>query len=35
MSAGEKGIEAQAAAWISEHREEVDGWLEKARSAAE
>lgn len=35
MNAGDDDIEAQAAAWIEEHRETVDGWLEEARAAAE
>ncbi|WMT91588.1 glycine betaine/L-proline ABC transporter substrate-binding protein ProX [Pelagibacterium sp. H642] len=34
MNAGDDDIEAQAAAWIEENREAVDGWLETARAAA-
>ena len=32
MNEGDDDIEAQAAAWIEEHRDEVDGWLELARA---
>lgn len=35
MNAGDTDIEAQAAAWIADNREAVDGWLEQARAAAE
>lgn len=35
MNAGDTDIEAQAKAWIADHRDSVDGWLEKARAAAE
>ena len=34
MNAGDDDIEAQAAEWIEDHREAVDGWLEAARAAA-
>ncbi|KKB78167.1 glycine/betaine ABC transporter [Devosia soli] len=34
MNAGDDDIEAQAAAWIADNREKVDGWLEAARSAS-
>ena len=32
MNEGDDDIEAQAAAWIEEHRDDVDGWLELARA---
>lgn len=35
MNAGDADIEAQAAAWIADHRTEVDGWLDTARAAAQ
>lgn len=35
MNAGDDDIQAQAAAWIEENREAVDGWLEAARAAAQ
>jgi len=34
MNAGDTDIEAQAATWIEENRDEVDVWLEAAREAA-
>jgi len=34
MNDGEDDIEAQAAQWIEDNREAVDGWLEEARTAA-
>jgi len=34
MNAGDDDIEAQAAAWIEDHRDSVDSWLETARAAA-
>ena len=34
MNAGDDDIEGQAAAWIEENRDTVDGWLEQAREAA-
>jgi glycine betaine/proline transport system substrate-binding protein len=34
MNAGEDDIEAQAAQWIEDNRDAVDGWLEEARAAA-
>ena len=34
MNAGDDDIEAQAAAWIADNRDLVDGWLEAARAAA-
>jgi glycine betaine/proline transport system substrate-binding protein len=30
----ERAINAMAEEWIAEHREQVDAWLEEARSAA-
>ncbi len=35
MNAGDENIDAHADAWITENREQVDGWLETARAAAE
>lgn len=35
MNAGDDDIEAQAAAWIEDNRDDVDGWLETARAAAQ
>ena len=35
MNAGDNDIDAQAAAWIVDHRKQVDGWLDAARAAAE
>ena len=35
MNAGDTDIEAQASAWIEDNRDEVDGWLETAREAAQ
>lgn len=34
MNAGDDDIKAQAAAWIEDHREAVDTWLDAARGAA-
>ena len=34
MNAGEDDIEAQAAEWIAENRDAVDGWLDEARAAS-
>jgi glycine betaine/proline transport system substrate-binding protein len=34
MNNGDDDIEAQAAAWIEDNRDMVDGWLEEARGAA-
>jgi len=34
MNAGDDDVEAQAAAWIKDHRDEVDTWLKDARDAA-
>lgn len=34
MNDGDDDVEAQAAAWIEENRETVDGWLEAARNAS-
>lgn len=35
MNAGDTDVKAQAAAWIAEHRADVDSWLEAARAAAQ
>lgn len=35
MNAGDENIDAHADAWIADHRDQVDGWLEAARAAAE
>lgn len=35
MNAGDDDIEAQAAAWIEDNRDQVDEWLTDARAAAE
>lgn len=35
MNEGDDDIPAQAAAWIEDNRATVDGWLDKARAAAE
>ena len=35
MNDGDDDIEGQAAAWIEENRDLVDGWLEEARAAAQ
>lgn len=35
MNAGDTDVQAHAAAWITENRDAVDGWLEQARAAAQ
>ena len=34
MNEGDDNIQAQAAQWIEDNRDAVDGWLETARTAA-